>query len=187
MEPSLGATRADARMRWQHAKDAGYLAASCMRILALITLDSRRMSVQGLTTRMPTVNDRNAQTLRDKGGVMKVQFSVSEECLEELTIAVNDSHGTLCVHEGIVRLTTQYRSSKDVPHLLDVHMIAGVVIAGMLVELRQYCGTVWEHMPGTAEDAHTEKTRARAKEVMVSIRTAVHDLGLSVRKGLFLP
>ena len=117
---------------------------------------------------------------------MKVQFSVYEEFLEELTTAVNDSQGMFCVHDGMVRLTTHYRSSKEILHIMDVHMIAGVVIAGMLVELRQYCGTVWEKMPGVEEDTNTKQTRARVKEIMTAIRTAVQDLGLSVRKGLFV-
>ncbi len=67
MESPHGVTREDVRMLWQHAKDAGFTAASFMRMLALINLDSTRMSVQDLTTLMPYVNDLNARKFRYKG------------------------------------------------------------------------------------------------------------------------
>src|SRR2546425_10854999 len=83
---------------------------------------------------------------------MRVTCSVVEEFLAELAL---DAH---LVEEGIVRVTLRYQHVKDAP-LVDLSVVAGVVVGGKIVELRQQIGRCF--WPPSTEQDKTLQTKAR--------------------------
>ena len=108
---------------------------------------------------------------------MKVRFSRVEEFVEELKLAAEGGHVT----ESIVRVTCSYQPAQDAPHISSVTVIARFLVKGKLVELQRACGLLFD-LPRDQESA---KTRERAHEAMIKVRTAAEESGLSVRKEVF--
>ena len=111
---------------------------------------------------------------------MKVQFSVVGEFLEEI------EQDAAQVEDGIVRVARQYQQTQT-PPLMHLYVVAGVVVKSKVVELRQYCGQVFDAKP----DEHTREVNAKpeafAQEVIDRVTAAGLQLGFDVRKGYFEP
>ena len=107
---------------------------------------------------------------------MRVTFSVVEEFLAELAL---DAH---LVEEGIVRVTLRYQHVKDAP-LVDLSVVAGVVVGGKIVEVRQQIGSCF--WPPSTEQDNTLQTKAR--EVRNRLVVKAQELNLIVRAGVFAP
>jgi hypothetical protein len=115
---------------------------------------------------------------------MKVTFNVVEEFLEELRL---EAISPQAIPEGIVRLTVRYQQHKEVPFIRHVTVLAGVVIRATLVELRQYCGDIWDPVPHGSDDKESRATRDRVKSLLDRIATVATEVGLCARKGMFEP
>ena len=61
MEPATCVTRQHVALLWQKAKDVGFTAESIRRLLILLNLDPKNMSVRDFATLMPFVNALNAK------------------------------------------------------------------------------------------------------------------------------
>src|SRR3989442_4469203 len=96
---------------------------------------------------------------------MRVTFSSVEEFLAELAL---DAH---LVEEGIVRVTLRYQHVKDAP-LVDLSVVAGVVVGGKIVEVRQQIGSCF--LPPSPEQDNTLPT----KTPEVADRPVVQNPGL---------
>ncbi len=107
---------------------------------------------------------------------MRVTFSVVEEFLAELAL---DAH---LVEEGIVRVTLRYQHVKDAP-LVDLSVVAGVVVSGTIIELRQLIGNCF--WPLSTEQDKIIQTKAR--EVRDRLVVKAQELHLVVRAGVFAP
>ncbi|MGE3541829.1 MAG: hypothetical protein AB7N91_30955 [Candidatus Tectimicrobiota bacterium] len=119
---------------------------------------------------------------------MKVEFSTVEEFLEELRCEVEARAATST--PCILRLACTYTLVQG--QVLRVTVVAGVLINQQLLELRQDCGTVWDHPEATATakacmKPGDEKTQAR----VIAVRSAIMQFATAhtwgVRKGLFVP
>ena len=107
---------------------------------------------------------------------MRVTFSVVEEFLAELAL---DAH---LVEDGIVRVTLRYQPVQDAP-LVALSVVAGVVVGGTIVEVRQQIGNCF--WPPSTEQDNTLQTKAR--EVRNRLVVKAQELHLSVRAGVFAP
>ncbi len=110
---------------------------------------------------------------------MKVIFSVVEEFLNELR------HEQKEVEDSIVRLTYRYEQSKEVPFLFYMSVVAGFMVRGKLIELKQQGGDAMK--PPSELDA---KTRARAEQIAQQIENYLTTLnrdgmGFALRRGVF--
>jgi hypothetical protein len=112
---------------------------------------------------------------------MKVTFSVVDEFLDELRHEQKD------VEDMIVRATYRYEQSKDVPFLWYMSVVAGFVVRGKVIELKQAVGDV-------IRDQHdhdgSRKTKARAEQIMGQIENVVTMLnsggmGIALHRGVF--
>jgi maltose-binding protein MalE len=108
---------------------------------------------------------------------MKVRFSVVEEFLAELDEEQNH------VEDSIVRITYQYEQSTSVPFIYHMRVVAGFVVRGKLVYLKQACGDVWQGQGRAPETQAKEK----AAEIAAQIEAKAGELNLSVRHGIFEP
>ena len=115
---------------------------------------------------------------------MKVTFNIVEEFLEELRL---EAVSPQTIAEGMVRLTVRYQQHKEVPCIRHVTVLAGVIIRETVVELRQYCGDVWEPAPHGSDDKASQATRDRVKALRTRIEAVATEAGLCVRKGMFEP
>jgi hypothetical protein len=115
---------------------------------------------------------------------MKVTFNVVEEFLEELRL---EAISPQAIPEGIVRLTVRYQQHKEVPFIRHVTILAGVIIRETVVELRQYCGDIWDPPPQGNDDKASKATRDRVTHLRTRIETVATEVGLCVRKGMFEP
>ena len=106
---------------------------------------------------------------------MKVRFSVVEEFLAELDEEQNH------IEDSIVRLTYQYEQSKSVPFIYHMSVVAGFVVRGKLVYLKQFCGDVWQ---GEQIDKG-EKAKEKAAEIAIQVESKAEALNLSARRGMF--
>jgi hypothetical protein len=106
---------------------------------------------------------------------MKVRFSVVEEFLADLE--AEKDH----IEDSIVRLTYQYEQSTSVPFIYHMRIVAGVVVRGKLVYLKQACGDVWQGQ-GAAPDT---QAKDRAAAIAAQIEAKAASLNLSVRHGVF--
>lgn len=112
---------------------------------------------------------------------MKVSFSVVEEFLDELRHEQKD------VEDLIVRATYRYEQAKDVPFLYHMSVVAGFVVRGKLVELRQFVGDILK--PPGEKDA---QVKGIAEQIMQQIENVVTMLngggmGIALRRGVFEP
>ena len=107
---------------------------------------------------------------------MRVTFSSVEEFLAELAL------NAPVVEEGIVRVTLRYQPLQDAP-LVALSVIAGVVVSGTIIELRQLIGNCF--WPLSTEQDKIIQTKAR--EVRNRIVVKAEELNLSVRAGGFAP
>jgi hypothetical protein len=106
---------------------------------------------------------------------MKVRFSTIDEFLAELALE------PALVEDKILRMTRVYESMRTAP-LMHLYVVAGVVIRGKLVELRQFCGQVME----VAHELESNQRRlAQAEALLVRLRMEATRLGLQVRAGVF--
>lgn len=106
---------------------------------------------------------------------MKVRFSVVEEFLAELDAEQN------YIEDSIVRLTYQYEQSTSAPFIFHMSVMAGAIVRGKLVYLKQACGDVWQGQ-GAAPDT---QAKDRAAEIAAQIEAKAAALNLSVRHGVF--
>lgn len=106
---------------------------------------------------------------------MKVHFSVVEELLDELRHEQHD------VEDGIVRLTFHYEQSMQVQFIYHVSVIAGFVVRGKLIYLKQACGDVWQ---GEQVDKG-QKSKEMAERIAQQIEAPVQQMGLALRRGMF--
>ena len=111
---------------------------------------------------------------------MKVCFRIVEEFLEEIR------EDAALVEDGMVRVTRLYRDAQP-PPLMHLYMVAGAVIRGKVVELRQYCGQVFAVAPDQYNREVNEKPEAFAGEVIGRVRAESEQLGFEVRSGFFEP
>ena len=107
---------------------------------------------------------------------MRVSFSYAEEFLAELAL---DAH---LVEDSIVRVTLRYQPVKDAP-LVDLSVVAGVVIGGKIVEVRQQIGSCF--WPLSTEQDKT--LQAKARHVRDQIVLKAQELNLMIRAGVFAP
>ena len=112
---------------------------------------------------------------------MKVKFSVVEEFLEELR------HEHKEVEDSIVRVTFRYEQSPQVLFVYHMSVVAGFMVRGKLIELKQACGDITK--PPSEHDA---KTRARAEQIAGQIENVLSTLNrdgyaLALRRGVFAP
>jgi hypothetical protein len=112
---------------------------------------------------------------------MKVTFSVVEEFLEEL------HHEQKEVEDSIVRVTFRYEQSPQVPFVYYMSVVAGFLVRGKLIELKQACGDIMKP-PGE----HDAKTRARAEQIagqIVNVLSILNRDGgsFALRRGVFQP
>ncbi len=106
---------------------------------------------------------------------MKVHFSVVEEFLDELRYEQCE------VEDEIVRLTFNYEQMKGMSSVYHMSVIAGFVVRGKLVYLKQPCGDVWK-----AEGNETSvKVRQRADDIAQQIEAHVEGMNLALRRGVF--
>ena len=115
---------------------------------------------------------------------MKVTFNVVEEFLEELRL---EAISPQAIAEGIIRLTVRYQQHKEMPCIRHVTVLAGVRIRETVVELRQYCGDIWEPAPHGGDDKASKATRDRVQALRTRIEAVANAVGLCVRKGMFEP
>jgi len=106
---------------------------------------------------------------------VKVRLSVVEEFLAELEAEQNH------VEDSIVRLTFQYKQSKSLPFLYSMSVVAGFVVRGKLVYLKQPCGDI---MQGQDTEGN-QKTKQRAEAIAAQVEEKGQALNLFVRKGMF--
>ena len=106
---------------------------------------------------------------------MKVRFSVVEEFLAELEAEQNH------VEDSIVRLTYQYEQSKSVPFLYSMSAVAGFVVLGKLVYLKQICGDIMQ----SQETEGNQKTRQKAEAIGARVEEKAGALNVFVRRGMF--
>ena len=89
----------------------------------------------------------------------------------------------------IVRATYRYEQCKDVPFLYYMSVVAGFIVRGKLIELKQAVGDVVQ-----SEPAHegSRKTKARAEQIMQQIENVLTMLNrdgfaFALRRGVFAP
>ena len=112
---------------------------------------------------------------------MIVRFSVVEEFLDELR------HEQKEVEDRIVRVTFRYEQSKEVPFLFYMSVVAGFIVRGTLIELKQPCGDVLKEPPATEGNA---RTRAKAEQIAQQIENVIvalnrDGMGFALRRGVF--
>ena len=110
---------------------------------------------------------------------MRVRFSVVEEFLDELR------HEQKEAEDNSVRVTFRYEQSPQVPFIYHMSVVAGFIVRGKLIELKQQCGDV---MKPPSEQA--AKTRARAEQVAHQIENVIvalnrDGMGFALRRGVF--
>ena len=115
---------------------------------------------------------------------MKVTFNIVEEFLEELRL---EAVSPQAIADGIMRLTVRYQQHTEMPCIRHVTVLAGVLIRETVVELRQYCGDIWEPAPHGSYDKASKATRDRVKDLRTRIEAVATEVGLCVRKGVFEP
>ncbi len=106
---------------------------------------------------------------------MKVRFSVVAEFLAELEEEQNH------VEDSIVRLTFQYEQSKQVPFVYYMTAVAGFVVRGKLVYLKQACGDILQGQ----ETEGNHKTRQKAEAIAAQVEEQANTLNLFVRRSVF--
>ena len=106
---------------------------------------------------------------------MKVHFSVVEEFLAELEAEQNH------VEDSIVRLTHQYEQSGTAAFIYHISVIAGFVVRGKLVYLKQFCGDIWQ---GEHVDKG-DRAKEKAGQITAQIETKAEQLNLYTRQGMF--
>jgi len=106
---------------------------------------------------------------------MKVRFSMVEEFLAELEEEQNH------VEDSIVRFTFQYEQSVSVPFLYCMSAVAGFVVRGKLVYLKQICGDIMQGQ----ETEGNQKTRQKAEAIAAQIEGKAAALNVFVRRGMF--
>jgi hypothetical protein len=109
---------------------------------------------------------------------MKVRFSTVEEFLEELRQEAS------AVEDQIVRLTFQYHQTRQVHFVYHMSVLAGFVVRGKLIELRQRVGEVMHNVP---EHEGSANVKARAEAIARQIETAAEEMNLILRRGVFEP
>ena len=86
------------------------------------------------------------------------------------------------VEDEIVRMTNQYEQSKQIPFLFYMSVVAGFVVRGKLIELKQACGDI---LQDPLETAGNQKARAKAERITQQIENAVEGMNLALRRGVF--
>jgi hypothetical protein len=114
---------------------------------------------------------------------MRVHFSTVEEWLEELRHECTGSEGSFAIEDQIVRATYRYEQSKDITFLYSMSVVAGFVVRGKLVELKQPCGDVLNGAPPQPET--NSQTKKYAEQIMVRIEQIVSTYQLALRRGVF--
>lgn len=70
------------------------------------------------------------------------------------------------------------------PFIYHMSVVAGVVVRGKLVYLKQACGDVWRGQGG-APDTQVQAVKDKAAELAAQIEAKAGALNLSVRRGMF--
>jgi hypothetical protein len=78
-------------------------------------------------------------------------------------------------------MTNQYEQSKQVPFLYSMSAVAGCVVRGKLVYLKQLCGDI---MQGQDTEGN-QKTRQKAETIAAQVEEKGYALNLFVRRGMF--
>ena len=84
---------------------------------------------------------------------MKVQFSVVSEFIQELETEQE------FIEEKILRMALLYQQVRDLP-VVQLFVVAGCVIRGKIIELRQDCGHMLAPCPGTGRHVTNEERLA---------------------------
>ena len=111
------------------------------------------------------------------GGAMRVRFTHVWEFLAELT------QDAPLAEDRILRLTQHVQPIPMTPRAV-LSVRAGVMIKHTLIELHQPMGEVSRPVQSRPDDA---RVRKRAKHVSDMIAARACALGLTVRRGRFLP
>jgi hypothetical protein len=105
---------------------------------------------------------------------IKVQFNQIDEFLEELT------QEREAVTDRILRVTYVHAQQSGMP-IVQLSVVAGVLVRGVLIEFVQRCGDLW--MRRSDSDAQTTQ---RAQDLLLRLEEAAHRLDLQIRRGRFL-
>src|SRR5437870_2695785 len=101
---------------------------------------------------------------------MKVQFSVVSEFIQELE-ADKD-----LIEDQILRMSLLYQQVRDLP-VVQLFVVAGCVIRGKIIELRQDCGHTFAPFPGT--ERHVTNEERMAARLQDTLRQEAARLGLT--------
>lgn len=105
---------------------------------------------------------------------MLVKFTRVEEFLTEL------SRDQGKIARNILRLTNLYQPSKASPNLLHLWVVATCVVAGDIVRLDRFCGTIWRLHQDRDKEVYEQ-----AAQVQRELEARCQELGLEVRAGMF--
>lgn len=105
---------------------------------------------------------------------MKVRFSVVSEFIAELET------DTALIEDNILRVTVCYQPVRDLP-VTQLSVVAGCVIRGKIVELRQDCGQMFAPQAGTERSTAPERL---AERLQATLTQEAARLGLTIRAGI---
>lgn len=106
---------------------------------------------------------------------MKVRCSVVSEFMQELETEKE------FIAEKILRMSLLYQQVRDLP-VVQLFVVAGCVIRGKIVELRQDCGHMFAPCPGT--ERHVTNEERLAERLQDTLRQEAAQLGLTMRGGI---
>jgi hypothetical protein len=107
---------------------------------------------------------------------VQVKFSRVDEWLQEL-----EREGGQ-VEDSIVRLTYRFEPT-EISFISNMYLMAGFVVRGRLVYVRQLCGQRMQSAPD--DEPLTRATMQRSRELAAKIETALAQYGLQQRAGVF--
>jgi len=102
----------------------------------------------------------------------KVKLTDHNEFIAEM------ARDSVYVERQIVRLTQELKPTRISVNILDISVVAGYIVQGHLVELRRYCGQVWQ-----INERQDNEVYNKAKGIMQAIEATAEKLGLEVRPG----
>jgi len=107
---------------------------------------------------------------------MKVRFSMVSEFIAELET------DTDLIEDKILRVAVLYQPVRGVP-VVQLFVVAGCVVRGKIVELRQDCGQMLAPFPGVArEELHAQERLA--ERLQATLKKEAERLGFTLRAGV---
>ena len=107
---------------------------------------------------------------------MKVRFSMVSEFIAELET------DTDLIEDKMLRVTVLYQPLRGLP-VVQLFVVAGCVMRGKIVELRQDCGQMLTPFPGVErEEVHVQERLA--ERLHATLKKEAERLGLTLRAGV---